>query len=273
VGTPTWVPPWYHPATAAGTWQLAGKVFTFSPGRGDTRPSMITFAWRVWDTYAYGQRSRRGGGFDQEEEVGDVRLSADVTLEGPGVILATIIEDDYRIEYVLSGDTSVRSVVRINGQDILTQGDTTPLLAPGRSTAVTFVNVDDRAWIEVDGRRPLGVAPNYPDDPGLPRRKRAVPAKSISLGAAGAAVRFANLRIDRDIYYTRPSQTPPAHGVAGAYPLKEGEYFALGDHSPRSLDSRRWPGSPVIPRDHFIGRALVLYWPHWGKLRRVKFIR
>jgi signal peptidase I len=48
----------------------------------------------------------------------------------------------------------------------------------------------------------------------------------------------------------------PAHG-----------YFALGDNSYNSYDSRYW--GPV-PEENLVGRGLFVYWPfnrHWGLIR------
>ncbi len=41
-------------------------------------------------------------------------------------------------------------------------------------------------------------------------------------------------------------------------------YFALGDNSANSLDSRYWG---FVPADNVVGRGLFVYWPftsHWG---------
>jgi signal peptidase I len=60
------------------------------------------------------------------------------------------------------------------------------------------------------------------------------------------------------VYLSAPNSTyvVPLHG-----------YFALGDNSYNSLDSRYW-GS--VPEDDLVGRGLVVYWPfnrHWGLIR------
>ena len=50
--------------------------------------------------------------------------------------------------------------------------------------------------------------------------------------------------------------TVPPHG-----------YFALGDNSYNSYDSRWW--GPV-PEENLVGRGLLVYWPfypHWGLIR------
>jgi signal peptidase I len=44
-------------------------------------------------------------------------------------------------------------------------------------------------------------------------------------------------------------------------------YFALGDNSYNSYDSRWW--GPV-PEENLVGRGLLVYWPfipHWGLIR------
>ncbi len=49
--------------------------------------------------------------------------------------------------------------------------------------------------------------------------------------------------------------------------LKEDEYFALGDNTMNSKDSRYW--GPV-PKKNLVGPAAIVYWPfsgHWGRAR------
>ncbi len=51
------------------------------------------------------------------------------------------------------------------------------------------------------------------------------------------------------------------------FELKERQYYALGDNSGNSQDSRAWGH---VPEDNLVGRALVVYWPfnkHWGVIR------
>ena len=59
-------------------------------------------------------------------------------------------------------------------------------------------------------------------------------------------------------YLATPQQTytVPPHG-----------YFAMGDNSYNSYDSRYW--GPV-PEENLVGRGLLVYWPfyqHWGLIR------
>jgi signal peptidase I len=51
------------------------------------------------------------------------------------------------------------------------------------------------------------------------------------------------------------------------YTVPERYYFAMGDNSYNSLDSRWW--GPV-PEENLVGRGLLVYWPfnrHWGLIR------
>ncbi len=67
-----------------------------------------------------------------------------------------------------------------------------------------------------------------------------------------------------------------------SFPLREKQYFTMGDNSPASLDARCWVGSKpqygpdasvdpdaylhagasYVPHDLLVGKALVVFWPH-----------
>jgi signal peptidase I len=52
-----------------------------------------------------------------------------------------------------------------------------------------------------------------------------------------------------------------------SFKVPEGSYFALGDNSYNSADSRYWG---VVPEENLVGRGLLVYWPfnrHWGLIR------
>jgi len=44
------------------------------------------------------------------------------------------------------------------------------------------------------------------------------------------------------------------------YTVAEHEYFAMGDNSYNSYDSRGWG---TVPERNIMGRALMVYWPFW----------
>jgi signal peptidase I len=47
--------------------------------------------------------------------------------------------------------------------------------------------------------------------------------------------------------------------------LQEEQYFALGDNSDDSADSRMWG---TVPEQNLLGPGLMVYWPleHWGRI-------
>ena len=60
------------------------------------------------------------------------------------------------------------------------------------------------------------------------------------------------------LYLKRPEQS---------FTLPSRAYFAMGDNSYYSFDSRYW--GPV-PEENLVGRGLLVYWPfnrHWGLIR------
>jgi signal peptidase I len=124
------------------------------------------------------------------------------------------------------------------------------------------------------------------------------------LASDGAALRVTRLRVLRDIYYIaakspigpgeitdyatgdRPQRVdalwdllsnPERWGAFSNrdtvdFSLEEDQFFALGDNSPASQDSRLWSdnfGNPpsYVPRELLIGKAVFVYWPHsWSRV-------
>jgi hypothetical protein len=51
------------------------------------------------------------------------------------------------------------------------------------------------------------------------------------------------------------------------FPLEENQFFAMGDNSPYSKDSRLWFPEHYVDRKLLIGKALFIYWPHsWDQV-------
>src|SRR5690606_19562757 len=94
-------------------------------------------------------------------------------------------------------------------------------------------------------------------DPDAPTSR--VELASARLGASDGEVTFEAVRVDRDIYYraygsfytrTDPAQQPVT--------IPAGRYFAMGDNSPSSKDSRDWG---FVHEGHIQGRAFLVWWP------------
>ncbi|QDU58749.1 signal peptidase I [Aeoliella mucimassa] len=127
------------------------------------------------------------------------------------------------------------------------------------------------------------------------------------VGTNDALVAVNRLRVERDIYYiadkqgNAPSRNPEEsivsdYGIdvyrspaadqrdwdtiatrqAVEFPLKEDQFFVMGDNSPQSSDARLWysvrensydgaksqPGGNYLERQLLIGRAISVVWPH-----------
>ena len=104
----------------------------------------------------------------------------------------------------------------------------------------------------------------YPHDPSQDYVKRAIalPGETVKI-------------VDRVVYIQKPGQegyvpiiesysnhkdpgsVPPELDNFGPLAIPEGQYFVMGDNRDNSLDSREWG---LVPRDHIIGRGLLIYW-------------
>lgn len=108
--------------------------------------------------------------------------------------------------------------------------------------------------------------------------KRKIKPQVQILGAG--KLELSHIGLYRDIHYLssedsasvlRASQDNPMH-------LKEDEYFACGDNSPYSSDSRMWDrkglknndGSypaGIVPKDYLVGKAFFIHWPGGYRLK------
>ena len=72
--------------------------------------------------------------------------------------------------------------------------------------------------------------------------------------------------LERDIVFSTPSlwdQSPFfANRNSVEFTLADDQFFPMGDNSPASSDARAWTNH-YIPRRLLIGRAVVVFWPHF----------
>ena len=167
------------------------------------------------------------------------------------------------------------------------------LLSPSRAVEVAFQVVDYRVSLWINGQEVLATThEQYKPDIKSLKKKPHWPVAAPRLWGEDAAFDILHLAVHRDVYYRKPAGreigilprwSRHLGGWASAdnpMMLRKGEYFALGDNSPQSQDSRVWATiGPhlqgredrfqlgTIPEDQLVGRAFFVYWPSGHRLR------
>ena len=154
-----------------------------------------------------------------------------------------------------------------------------------------FANADDQLLLWVDDKLVSFDAPTTYDSRVLGNR---VPTPDdlspVGIAAEGAALRVSHLKIFRNIYYIADSRATQGryiteytgeipdlanprtwHGFQDVreveFRLECDQFFAMGDNSAMSSDSRLWSCQNWVDRKLLIGKALFIYWPHsWHKV-------
>ena len=120
----------------------------------------------------------------------------------------------------------------------------------GTDILVEVSLVDRQFLLAVDGRT-VACVPYEPA--GSPS---AAPSCPVAVGAAGIAVTVGELRLYRDVYYTRPVVAAERGFAPTVASLAADEYYVLGDNSPISEDSRIWPERGIADK-LLMGKPLV----------------
>lgn len=151
-----------------------------------------------------------------------------------------------------------------NRSEVLTRREIKAML-PGKSRKLDFANVDHQLVLKFGKdtlRHNLGLSV---DAVGAIDHSNPPVAK---ISAAGT-LKLYHIAIFRDQYYL--GERILRAGPGNPFTLGEDEFFACGDNSANSLDSRLWPESGIgdnnklyrpgiVPRDYLVGKAFLIYW-------------
>ena len=300
---PEWKPRWVEegPAAAAG-WEAKESAFVLAKALDGDRTAWLAYRHlspveapdnirtsNVMDYYAYDSGS--DGAHYGAAVCTDLALRARVVAgQAASVAVAEMraYKDRFRFELTAKG-SGRPSRIWINERVVAQSNE--GVLPVGRPIEVLVSNVDHKVMLLVGGSRPVravsanvettpeGDATYEPkpltdqdrarfDNPSAPEPRNF--AYEVRIGAHGGPATLEYLRLDRDVYYlsdSLPNSQRPGFATRGhPFALREGEYFVMGDNSPRSFDSRMWSqiGRPVVPAENLVGKAFFVYWPSAG---------
>ena len=259
--------------------------------RGELFPDAIR-ASVVLDSYAYNTAEpTRYNGRPRERFnwVGDLAVECDVTIESDTGVLVLELLEGGRVFQCELDIASGKATLTIDGgkqafdEDVLTPVANTDVKGADSYTLM-FSNVDDQLLLWVDGSVvEFDTATTYPllDN----HADTDSDVRPVGLGARGAKITVDHLKVFRDVYYIAIKSPVSLYDDGPLdFELNTEQYFALGDNSPQSKDSRLWPqdgAEPYVTRDLLIGKALFIYWPHsrddifpfCPNIPRMKFVR
>jgi hypothetical protein len=129
-------------------------------------------------------------------------------------------------------------------------------LEPNRRHEVDFSVVDRQVRVLLDGVLLLE-QPLDPRDADAGTGHGESAANGVTLRARRIGGIVERVRLYRDIHYTE-SNPQYRYAVHEPYRIPDDGYFAMGDNSPSSLDSRAWG---ALRGQNLLGRAFVVFWP------------
>ncbi len=185
-------------------------------------------------------------------------LSVGIDVVSPTSFDGNRVLDRWDVEFPLEGAECVPEVRRAGRP--FARGKPCRI-SPGRATLVQVCNVDRRLIVRVGGDQV--VCEDYEPSPQVSEWAAYTGEARLAITAKHASVTLREPAVYVDVYYT---DNPNAHGVRSPYQLGAGEFFALGDNSVNSNDSRAWE---KVPRSYLVGEAFLVLWP----LGRSKLIR
>jgi len=164
----------------------------------------------------------------------------------------------------------------IGDWSVFAQLSETTYLERERSYQVEFAIADRQLRVVIDGHliheehldprdADAGLQPPHIAGPnGEP-----LDTNDIAIRARHCGGDFERIQLFRDIHYTSRG-THYVHAVSEPFYIPVDGYFALGDNSPSSLDSRAWG---ALSRQNLLGRGFVIFWPALPWRFDVRFIR
>ncbi len=218
-------------------------------------------------TYAYNDISR----YSRMPYCSDIKLSMDLDTRDKDIITGVELSK-YGIRYRgwLNGEgkINIERVISDNRIEELASGKIEDSSILSGVIPFSFANIDHLLKLKVGKEELVYDLGRDPNSAG-PRKTSIEP--KLKIFGSGSQV-LSHIAIYRDIHYTSHTGGE-VRGVEGRPMfLADDQFFAAGDNSPSSSDSRMWNKKGignngktfeigVVPREYMIGKALWVYWP------------
>ncbi len=192
-------------------------------------------------------------------DVADLSLVAQVSAIGDGQLRIRASSGSEQFLVALRPNTGELSLAR-NGKIIDTVKRSAAYLQKPSELVVSLI--DRQVLVAIDGRTELTYPFENDREKGDATRFQIEShpqfSRPFAIAAEGLSVRVDRLQIWRDIYITAPLD-PRAATVCR---LADDEFFAIGDNSPASRDSRNFTGGEPFKERLLIGKPLHTFRRH-----------
>ena len=231
------------------SWQLAPGRFQYRT-TADEQPNVDRGGIRyrhvhrgrpspILDDYAYNQDVSRA-----LNTTSDVMLQFELVAHGEGEIalLANAHGHRFDVQFQTRTRRPTFLVISKDGQEV--------------KRNMTSFRIGDHAKVElsfVDRQMLLAVDDEVAFKHAIDEPMEKEFATSLAIDGKSMDAALSNVRVWRDVYYTRPRTALWA--IDEPYKLGEDEYFVLGDNSPISADSRNW-ARPGLASKYIVGKPI-----------------
>jgi signal peptidase I len=264
----------WRPDRPASGWSFSGTRFIHSETPGESSFDWLAFhhgarvpgeparafETPITDACSYNQtRPRRGSpihsardllvSFRLAEVAGEGALAVRAVDSGGPISFHLETRDGRSLAWIQRGERRIGSTQSLGRYGLA-----------GRRSSAALIEVslfDGQFLGAVDGRPVVAT----PLEMGGEEARGSQESHRLAIGVQGLAVKIEDLKVLRDVYYTRPLGLADRWGSDTPVVLGEDEYFVLGDNSAVSEDSRTWPDGPAVLAQQLIGKAFLVHLP------------
>ena len=258
-------------------WSLFERPTLFSLNAGDGRLHRIQYNHNVGNdfrsTYGYDNPMT----YPQMPICSDLMVQYYVTMEGQSTAGAQIRKYGTTYQGLISSNGTLELFrLASNGEPISLLRQTCGTKDLNPVTRFRFATLDRQLVLEY-GKTKLVYDLNGEIDASEANRKIAPQVQILGSGQ----LQLAHVELYRDIYYLSGDDTPQVLRASLDSPmhLEDDEFFACGDNSPYSSDSRMWNkdglanngksfSAGVVPKDYLVGKAFFVHWPGGYRLKQ-----